>query len=159
MEEIVQEIIRRLLKRMNSSYFCSAADCSFLFDEQTFVKHENILVKDVDVVLLEDIMSHKSTEWVKWILKSFDFPCHLSLQLSFDNLNLLPKNFLRTMPLSLYTIDGQRLVFSKYKIATYQEVALWTENDCLVLNYNQSLTDFAKDKISQNKIKVYRREW
>ncbi|MDH6365449.1 microcompartment protein PduM [Enterococcus sp. PF1-24] len=158
MDQLVDLIVQKILQRQTAVL---QVDCS-QFDEKAhsvsdFTNHQQIQLQNVGAIQLAKLAKLDANDaFTSWLLKGLELECEFSLQLAFAAVCLVPKE-LFTWPITLKTKQGKKLQTFFQKVITYQDVALLTNEDALVLFRQQKMTALAQEELAKKKIQQIER--
>lgn len=155
MEGLIQEIIQRLKIRENQ-----VLDVNYqpIFDREAqntrdFLYHKKVYIHRVSSIFVHNIYRGKIEDpWVQWLLTSFDYGCHVTLELAFSQLELLPQELLLNYPLTVCDKKGHQYLAINKHILTYQDVYHLPVNSFLVVTGHQQVTALAQEELQRLKI-------
>lgn len=159
MDELVERIISIINQREENTLFLSCRTPSHINQGISgFLYNKQIHLTEVDILFLERFIK-KDTEdpLVRWLYQSYDYDCRLTFELAFSNTDLIPNELFNDCSVKLLNNQGKQYFLFPNKVITYQQIAMLTQEDILLLAAKQLVTDLAKDRLREKKIIVVER--
>jgi len=159
MDELVVRIISIINQREQNTLFLSCRTPSHTNQEiRSFLYNKHIHLTEVDILFLERFIKKDSEDpLVKWLYHSYDYDCCLTFELAFSNTDLIPNELFNECSVTLLNNQGKQYFRFPKKIITYQQIAMLTQEDILLLASNQLITDLARDRLREKKVIVIER--
>ena len=159
MDELVERIISIIHQREQHTLFLSCRTPSDIEQGiRGFLYNKQIHLTEVDILFLERFIKKDDGDpLVKWLYQSYEYDCRLTFELAFSNTDLIPNELFNECSVRVLNNQGKQYVRFSNKIITYQQVALLTQEDILLLTATQRLTDLARERLSEKKIIVVER--
>ena len=94
---------------------------------------------------------------MKWLYQSYDYDCRLTFELAFSNTELIPNELFNECSVTLLNNQGKQYVHFPKKVITYQQAAMLTQEDILLLAAKQLVTDLARERLQEKNVIVVER--
>lgn len=94
---------------------------------------------------------------MKWLYQSYSYDCRLTFELAFSNTDLIPNELFNECSVRLLNNQGKQYFLLPKRVITYQQVAMLTQQDILLIASNQLITDLARDRLRERKVVVEER--
>ena len=159
MDELVERIISIINQREHNTLFLSCRTPSQINQGiKGFLYNKQIHLSEVDVLFLERFIKKDSDDpLVRWLYQSYNYDCHLTFELAFSNTDLIPNELFNECSVTLLNNQGKQYFQFPKKVITYQQVAMLTQEDILLLASNQLITDLARERLQEKKVIVVER--
>ncbi|MGX7204258.1 PduM family microcompartment protein [Enterococcus pingfangensis] len=159
MDELVERIISIIIQREKKTLFLSCqASTDIDRGISAFLYNKYIHLTEVDILFLERFKNKDQNDsFIKWLYQSYNYDCCLIFELAFSNTDLIPNELFNECSVKLFNNQGKQYLLFPKKIITFQQVAMLSSKQILLLASNQSITDLAKERLQEMKITVIER--
>ena len=159
MDELIKRIISIINEREQNTLVLSCRTPSPVSQGiRSFLYNKHIHLTEVDILFLERfIKKDEQDPLVKWLYQSYSYDCRLTFELAFSNTDLIPNELFNECSVRLLNNQGEQYFLLPKRVITYQQVAMLTQQDILLIASNQLITDLARDRLRERKVVVEER--